>query len=54
MADIKALKDAIWLKKEEIKREEEPLASWAEQVSDRNHHAQIALIALNSSKWSGI
>lgn len=33
MADIKALKDAIWLKKEEIKKEEGPLASWAEQVS---------------------
>lgn len=32
MADIKALKDAIWLKKEEIKKEEEPLASWAEQL----------------------
>jgi len=33
MADIKALKDAIWLKKEEVKREEEPLASWGEEVS---------------------
>ncbi|KAF2830673.1 hypothetical protein CC86DRAFT_367382 [Ophiobolus disseminans] len=32
MADIKALKDAVWLKKEEIKKEEEPLASWTEQL----------------------
>jgi hypothetical protein len=33
MADIKALKDAIWLKKEEIKKEEQGLADWTGQVS---------------------
>jgi survival-of-motor-neuron-related-splicing factor 30 len=33
MADIKALKDAIWLKKEEIKKEEQGLADWSSQVS---------------------
>jgi survival-of-motor-neuron-related-splicing factor 30 len=32
MADIKALKDAVWLKKEEIKKEEQGLADWKAQV----------------------
>ena len=36
MADIKALKDAVWLKKEEVKKEEQGLAEWAEQVSNEN------------------
>lgn len=32
MADIKALKDAVWLKKEEIKKEEQGLSDWKAQV----------------------
>ncbi|KAL5114192.1 hypothetical protein ACEQ8H_007940 [Pleosporales sp. CAS-2024a] len=32
MADIKALKDAVWLKKEEVKKEEQGLAEWKEQL----------------------
>ena len=36
MADIKALKDAIWLKKEEIKSEDLVRESWVEQVSFDN------------------
>jgi len=35
MADIKALKDSIWLKKEEIKKEDEGRQSWADQASAR-------------------
>jgi survival-of-motor-neuron-related-splicing factor 30 len=33
MADIKALKDAVWLKKEAIKKEEQGLNEWNGQVS---------------------
>jgi hypothetical protein len=32
MADIKALKDAVWLKKQAIKEEESGLAEWQNQV----------------------
>jgi hypothetical protein len=32
MADIKALKDAVWLKKQAIKGEEEGLAEWKKSV----------------------
>lgn len=35
MADIKALKDSIWLKKEEIKKEDEARQEWADQASAR-------------------
>ncbi|EAT86128.1 hypothetical protein HBI56_097310 [Parastagonospora nodorum] len=34
MADIKALKDAVWLKKEEIKKEEQGLADWNAQLTE--------------------
>lgn len=32
MADIKALKDAVWLKKEAIKKEEQGLNEWTTQA----------------------
>jgi hypothetical protein len=32
MADIKALKDAVWLKKQAIKDEEAGLAEWQNEV----------------------
>ncbi|KAH8730775.1 hypothetical protein GQ44DRAFT_699835 [Phaeosphaeriaceae sp. PMI808] len=32
MADIKALKDAVWLKKEAIKKEEAGLTEWTDQI----------------------
>ncbi|KAH7083018.1 hypothetical protein BKA63DRAFT_561211 [Paraphoma chrysanthemicola] len=32
MADLKALKDSVWLKKDEIRKEEETLGDWQEQV----------------------
>jgi len=43
MVDIKALKDAVWLKKEEIKKEEQGLADWNAQVS------LVARVALSHS-----
>jgi hypothetical protein len=33
MADIKELKDAVWLKKEAIKKEEQGLTEWSGEVS---------------------
>jgi hypothetical protein len=33
MADIKALKDAVWLKKQEVLKEEGKLAEWEGVVS---------------------
>lgn len=32
MAELKALKDAHWLKKDEVRKEEETLAAWEQQV----------------------
>ena len=32
MADIKALKDAVWLKKEAIKKEEAGMSEWNSQA----------------------
>jgi survival-of-motor-neuron-related-splicing factor 30 len=33
MADIKELKDAVWLKKEAIKKEEQGLTEWSGEVA---------------------
>jgi hypothetical protein len=46
MADIKQLKDAVWLKQEEIKKEEAGLQEWSGEVCYRR--AQSASIILTT------